>query len=94
MIGTAVSALRLFFKVTLDRPGWGDRLASVPRPDRLPVVLSPEEVALLLHCAGNLPGRSMNYRASGLVPRPISEDQEIDVICLILMADASPMKQN
>jgi integrase/recombinase XerD len=53
MMGTAVSALRFFFKVTLDRPGFGDRLASVPRPDRLPVVLSPEEVALLLHCTTN-----------------------------------------
>jgi integrase/recombinase XerD len=53
MMGAAVSALRFFFKVTLDRPGFGDRLASVPRPDRLPVVLSPEEVALLLHCVTN-----------------------------------------
>ena len=53
MMGTTVSALRFFFKVTLDRPGFGDRLATVPRPDRLPVVLSPEEVALLLHCATN-----------------------------------------
>jgi len=53
MMGLAVSALRFFFKVTLDRPGFGDRLASVPRPDRLPVVLSLEEVALLLHCVTN-----------------------------------------
>ena len=53
MMGMAVSALRFFFKVTLDRPGFGDRLASVPRPDRLPVVLSLEEVALLLHCVTN-----------------------------------------
>jgi len=52
-MGAAVSALRFFFKVTLDRPGYGDRLASVPRPDRLPVVLSLEEVALLLHCVTN-----------------------------------------
>jgi integrase/recombinase XerD len=53
MMGAAVSALRFFFKVTLNRPGFGDRLASVPRPDRLPVVLSLEEVALLLHCVTN-----------------------------------------
>ena len=44
----AVSALRFFFKVTLGRVGFGDRLATVPSPERLPVVLSPEEVARLL----------------------------------------------
>ena len=50
----AVSALRFFFKVTLARPEFGERLATVRTPDRLPVVLSPEEVALLLHCAPSL----------------------------------------
>ena len=53
-MNSAVSALRFFFKVTLGRPGFGDRLATVRREQRLPVVLSPEEVALLLHCAPNL----------------------------------------
>jgi integrase/recombinase XerD len=50
----AVSALRFFFKVTLGRPAFGDRLARVRKEDRLPEVLSPEEVALLLHCAPSL----------------------------------------
>ena len=50
----AVSALRFFCKVTLDRPGFGERLATVRTGERLPVVLSPEEVALLLHCAPGL----------------------------------------
>jgi site-specific recombinase XerD len=53
-MNAAVSALRFFFKVTLSRPAFGDRLATVRSPDRLPVVLSPEEVALLLHCAPSL----------------------------------------
>ena len=53
-MNAAVSALRFFFKVTLDRPEFGDRLATVRSPERLPVVLSPEEVALLLHCAPSL----------------------------------------
>jgi integrase/recombinase XerD len=53
-MNAAVSALRFFFKVTLDRPSFGDRLATVRSPERLPVVLSPEEVALLLHCAPSL----------------------------------------
>ena len=55
----AGTALRFFFKVTLGRVGFGDRLATVPSPERLPVVLSPEEVARLLGCA---PG--LKYRAA------------------------------
>jgi integrase/recombinase XerD len=47
-MNAAVSALRFFFKVTLGRVGFGDRLATVPSPERLPVVLSPDEVARLL----------------------------------------------
>jgi integrase/recombinase XerD len=50
----AVAALRFFFKTTLGRGDFGDHLASVRTPERLPVVLSPEEVALLLHCAPGL----------------------------------------
>jgi integrase/recombinase XerD len=50
----AVSALRFFFKVTLCRPAFGERLARARKEQRLPVVLSPEEVALLLHCAPSL----------------------------------------
>ena len=53
-MNAAVSALRFFFKVTLDRQGYGERLATVRKEDRLPEVLSPEEVALLLHCAPSL----------------------------------------
>ena len=53
-MNAAVSALRFFFKVTLARPGFGERLATVRKEDRLPEVLSPEEVALLLHCAPSL----------------------------------------
>jgi len=53
-MNSAVSALRFFYKITLDRPMFGDRLASVPTPERLPVVLSQDEVALLLHCAPGL----------------------------------------
>jgi site-specific recombinase XerD len=53
-MNAAVSALRFFFKVTLARTGFGERLATVRKEDRLPQVLSPEEVALLLHCAPSL----------------------------------------
>jgi integrase/recombinase XerD len=55
----ASTALRFFFHVTLGRPGFGDRMAKLPSPERLPVVLSTEEVALLLAHAPNL-----KYRAA------------------------------
>src|SRR6267142_5553059 len=50
-INSAVSALRFFFTVTLDRPDLARRLAVVPYPRRIPVVLSVEEVTLLLQAA-------------------------------------------
>jgi integrase/recombinase XerD len=50
-INSAVSALRFFFTVTLDRPDLARRLTVVRQPRRLPAVLSAEEVALLLEAA-------------------------------------------
>jgi len=55
----ASTALRFFFQVTLGRTGFGDRVARIPTPERLPVVLSTQEVALLLAHAPNL-----KYRAA------------------------------
>src|SRR6202047_709390 len=50
-INSAVSALRFFFTVTLDRPDLARRLTIVQRPRRLPAVLSVEEISLLLQAA-------------------------------------------
>src|SRR6202795_4329129 len=50
-INGAVSALRFFFTVTLDRPDLARRLTVVPYPRRIPVVLSVEEMTLLLQAA-------------------------------------------
>src|SRR5438309_10778575 len=50
-INGAVSALRFFFTVTLDRPDLARRLTVVRQPRRLPAVLSVEEVTLLLQAA-------------------------------------------
>ena len=47
-INSAVSALRFFFTVTLDRPDLARRRTVVPYPRRIPAVLSVEEVTLLL----------------------------------------------
>src|SRR5580698_1771399 len=58
-VNSAVSALRFFFTVTLDRPDLARRLTVMRQPRRLPAVLSIEEVALLLQAA---PGPK--YRAA------------------------------
>src|SRR5215470_1874462 len=50
-INSAVSALRFFFTVTLDRPDLAGRLTVVRLARRLPAVLSVEEVMLLLQAA-------------------------------------------
>src|SRR6202158_2719430 len=50
-INGAVSALRFFFTVTLDRPDRARRLTCVRQPRKLPTVLSTEEIALLLQAA-------------------------------------------
>src|SRR6516165_4568651 len=50
-INSAVSALRFFFTVTLDRSDLARRLTVVPYPRRIPAVLSVEEVTLLLRAA-------------------------------------------
>jgi hypothetical protein len=50
-INSAVSALRFFFTVTLDRADLARRLTVVPYPRRIPAVLSVEEVTLLLRAA-------------------------------------------
>ena len=59
IINSTVSALRFFFTVTLDRANAARRLTFVHEPRKLPVVLSPEEVARLRAAS--------YYRESGLV---------------------------
>ena len=58
-INITVSALRFFFKVTLDRPDLTKHLSFVHEPRKVPVVLSPEEVARFLEAA---PG--VKYKAA------------------------------
>jgi site-specific recombinase XerD len=58
-MNSAVSALRFFFTVTLGRGDAQVGMTTVREPRRLPVILSPEEVARLLDAA---PG--LKYRAA------------------------------
>jgi integrase/recombinase XerD len=50
-INSAVSALRFFFSVTVDRPDVTKPLTFVAEPRKIPVVLSPEEVTRCLAAA-------------------------------------------
>jgi integrase/recombinase XerD len=58
-INATVSALRFLFKVTLDRPELAKHLSFMHEPRKVPVVLSPEEVARFLEAA---PG--IKYKAA------------------------------
>jgi len=53
-INQTISTLRFFFKVTLGRPDLVERATFVREPRKLPVVLSPEEVACFLDAAPGL----------------------------------------
>jgi len=59
VVNATVVALRFFFKVTLERDDLVRRLTLVSEPRRVPIVLSPEEVARLLTAA---PG--VKYKAA------------------------------
>jgi len=58
-VNSAVSALRFFFNVTLERPDLVRHLTSVQEPRRAPVVLNQEEVVRFLEAA---PG--IKYKAA------------------------------
>jgi site-specific recombinase XerD len=60
-VNATVTALRFFFKVTLDRPETTRHLVFVYEPRKLPGVLSPEEVLRLLEAA---PGPSTRRRSA------------------------------
>ncbi len=53
-INATIRGLRFFFETTLERPQALKRMSPVRVPDRLPVVLSVEDVTRLLNAAPNL----------------------------------------
>jgi site-specific recombinase XerD len=58
-MNATASALRFFFNVTLDRPDLAKQASFVHEPRKMPVVLSPEEVARFLEAAP-----SIKYKAA------------------------------
>ena len=57
-LNATVTGLRFFFEVTLDRPQAMKKMSHVHKPQKLPVVLSVEEVNRLLQAAANLKHRA------------------------------------
>jgi integrase/recombinase XerD len=53
-LNAAITGLKFFFDVTLNRPDLIAKMQPVRVPQTLPVVLSPEEVARLIAAAGHL----------------------------------------
>ena len=86
-MNAAVSALRFFFGVTLGRGDASVGMTTVREPRRLPVILSPEEVARLLDHAPGLMHRaalSVSYGAGlragevvSLKPSDIDSDRMV-----------------
>ena len=79
-INATVTALRFFFKVTLDRPETTRHLVFVYEPRKLPRVLSPEEVLRLLeaapgpkHTAALSVAYGAGLRAMGVVALKVSD---------------------
>jgi integrase/recombinase XerD len=63
-VNVSATALR-FFKITLKRRDLAEELVSTREPRRLPVVLSPEEVARLLAAATNIKHKALLSLAYG-----------------------------
>jgi site-specific recombinase XerD len=67
-LNVTVSALRFLYRVTLHRDWDSEIIPYAKRPRKLPVVLSPEEIAQFLHVVRNLKHRTvlMTMYAAGL----------------------------
>ena len=53
-LNSAISGLKFFFSVTLDRPETMAKMQPVHLPRKLPEIMSPDEVRRLIAAAGNL----------------------------------------
>ena len=57
-INATIRGLRFFFETTLDRPQALKQMSTVRVPERLPLVLSAQDVARLLSAASNLKSKA------------------------------------
>lgn len=80
-INATLTGLRFLFTVTLDRPRALRHISSLPTPEKLPRVLSMEDVARLLRCAPTLKSRaalSVAYGA-GLRAKEVTQLKVTDI---------------
>ena len=63
-LNVTITGLKFFFDSTLDRPELMRHMHPVHVPRKIPVVLSPEEVARLIGAAGNLKNQTALVCAS------------------------------
>jgi len=92
----AITGLKFFFEVTLDRPELMVRMHPVRVPRILPVVLSPDEVRRLIEAAGNLKRQtalSVAYgaglRASEVVALKVGDIDSQRIRCALSRAKAA-----
>jgi integrase/recombinase XerD len=85
-INAHISGLRFFFEVTLERPEVMKKMKPVPVERKLPVILSVEEVGLLLRHAPNLKARAVLSVAYGAGLRA-SE------VCRLRISDIDPARK-
>jgi len=90
-VNAAMQALRFFFSITLDKPGLLKALFRVQAPQKLPTVLTQEEVARLLDsasCAKHKAALSVAYgaglRASEVVSLKVSD---VDSVRMLLRVE-------
>ena len=65
-LNQVVSSLRFFYGVTLGRKDLPERIAYARRPKKLPVILSPEEVAVFLEAVPNRRDRHGDVHAAAI----------------------------
>ena len=63
-LGIVVAALRFLYTVTLKQPWAVKEIPSPKKPQKLPIILSPEEVSRFLECVGNLKQRTLFRRST------------------------------
>ncbi|KAA2211584.1 tyrosine-type recombinase/integrase [Teichococcus oryzae] len=83
-MNSTVAALRFFFNHTLDRPDLARKLIRLRYPRKLPVVLSPDEVARLIGATTCLKHRAALSVAYGAGLRVAEDGVDIRVIQALL----------
>jgi hypothetical protein len=88
-INITISALRFFFNVTLDRPDLSRHLSTLHNPRKVPVILSPDEMARFLEAA---PGIKYKAAFSAQAPPDPTSGEDPDRHLMMTISEPSPAK--